>query len=83
MASTGHERIFSGAIFFEAMVRAADDCIESMPSVCVSVLTLPPDLDEDVFHHLAILQLLQNDDLVVLELIAVVSICHSRFSFLC
>jgi hypothetical protein len=40
-----------------------------------------PDLGVNVFDHFPVPQLLQDDDLVVPELIAVVSICHSRFSF--
>jgi hypothetical protein len=39
------------------------------------------DLREDVLDHFPIPQLLQDDDLVVSELIAVVSICHNCFSF--
>jgi len=41
-----------------------------------------PDLREDVLDHFSIPQLLEDDDLVVPELIAVRLICHSRFSFL-
>jgi len=38
------------------------------------------DLRKDVLDHFSIPQLLQDDDLVLSELIAIVSICHSRFS---
>jgi hypothetical protein len=36
----------------------------------------------DALNHFAIPQLFQDDDLVVSELIAIVAVCHSGFSFL-
>jgi len=40
------------------------------------------DFVQDALAHFSIPQLLEDDDLVVPELIAVRLICHSRFSFL-
>ena len=42
----------------------------------------PPDLREDVLHPFPIAQLVEDDDLVVSELIAIGVVCHGGFSFL-
>jgi len=41
-----------------------------------------PDFGEDVFHSFPVSQLIKHEDLVVPELIAIIVVCNSRFSFL-
>jgi len=39
-----------------------------------------PDLLENILHLFSIPKLFEDDDLVVSEMIAIVVVCHSRFS---